>query len=111
MSIENDVLYQGSRAYIPETLRQTILEEIHEGHPGIQRMKNLARLFVYWPKMDADLEKFVGNCEPCAYTARHPEKLRYHHWEEPTKPGQRVHIEHAGDQAGPHFFSNCGRLQ
>ena len=33
---------------IPPTLRAEILSEVHEGHPGISRMKSLACMFVCW---------------------------------------------------------------
>ena len=29
---------------------------LHEGHPGISKMKALARSYVRWPKIDSDIE-------------------------------------------------------
>ena len=39
--------------------REQVVQELHKTHPGIARMKSLARSYVWWPKMDADLEARV----------------------------------------------------
>lgn len=36
--------------------RQFILDELHEGHPGIFAIKSLAHSSVWWPSIDSDLE-------------------------------------------------------
>ncbi len=33
----------GIRVVIPQKLQDTVLQELHSSHPGIQRMKNMAR--------------------------------------------------------------------
>jgi hypothetical protein len=33
-----------------------VVEELHETHPGICKMKSLTRSYVWWPNMDNDLE-------------------------------------------------------
>jgi len=66
-------------------------------------MKGLARSYVYWPKMDADIEQYARSYKPCAYHSHNPAKALLHHWEEPTRPGQRVHIDHA-QEGKDHFF-------
>ena len=37
---------------IPKQLQERVLHELHTGHPGIVRMKSLARLHVWWPSLD-----------------------------------------------------------
>ena len=49
--------YVGLRTIIPSSLRQTILKKLHEGHPGIARMKSIACSHVWWPKIDQEIEK------------------------------------------------------
>jgi len=39
-----------------------MMEELHQSHPGIMKMKGLARSFVWWPGMDFELEKMVKSC-------------------------------------------------
>ena len=52
-------LLWGSRVVVPPEERERVVEELHETHPGICRLKALARSYVWWPKMDADVEQKV----------------------------------------------------
>ena len=49
-----------SRVVVPPQGRQHVLEILHEGHPGISRMKSLARGIAWRPKLDADQETLVS---------------------------------------------------
>ena len=42
-----------------------ILHELHDTHPGISRMKSLARSYMWWPNMDQCLENEVKTCDVC----------------------------------------------
>jgi len=50
------------RVVIQDKLTKFALNQFHLGHPGIRRMKNLARLYFFWPKMDKDIELAVQKC-------------------------------------------------
>ena len=47
---------------VPPQARDTVMEEAHSAHIGIARIKSLTRQFVWWPKIDSDLEAKVRNC-------------------------------------------------
>ena len=47
LSIVDRCILWGSREVVPPTVRKTILDELHEGHPGISRMRSLARSYVW----------------------------------------------------------------
>ncbi|XP_018368423.1 PREDICTED: uncharacterized protein K02A2.6-like [Trachymyrmex cornetzi] len=88
------------RVVVPSSLRQPILEDLHAAHLGIVKMKGMARSFVYWPGIDADIERVAKACTQCAEHARAPPQMRNHHWEYPRGPWERIHVDYAGPVAG-----------
>ena len=53
----------GARLVILPQCQQEVLQEIHLAHPGISRLKNLARSYVWWPAMDRELEEMAQKCD------------------------------------------------
>lgn len=70
----------------------------------MDRMKSLARSFVYWPKIDDDIEGLVRCCRSCAEAAKSPRKTDLESWPVPSKPWERVHIDYAGPIDGFYYF-------
>ena len=52
LSLERDCILWGCRVIIPAKLRGKVLEELHDSHPGIVRMKSLARSHVWYVARD-----------------------------------------------------------
>lgn len=88
------------RVVIPSKLREGVLNSLHAAHLGIVKMKGMARSFVYWPKIDADIESMAKDCERCSQVANKPKRYGDHHWEYPKGPWERVHIDYAGPVEG-----------
>ena len=42
--------------------REEVLNTLQDTHPGIVKMKSLARSNVWWPQMDTNLEEKVKSC-------------------------------------------------
>ena len=65
LSTQDGVLPWGNRVIVPPPGQDLILQELHACHPGIARMKTLARMFVWWLCLDSDIENFVNKCSTC----------------------------------------------
>ena len=46
LSVQDGCILRGSRVVVPKQGRQAVATLLHEGHPGITRMKRLARGYV-----------------------------------------------------------------
>ena len=92
---------------IPEAGRKEVMRILHDGHPGASRMKALARGMVWWPRMDADLESVVQQCQPCQANRKAPPVAPLHPWEWPTKPWSRLHVNFARHFQGKTFIGGC----
>ncbi|XP_035900492.1 uncharacterized protein K02A2.6-like [Anopheles stephensi] len=104
LSTVGNCLLFGERVVIPANMRDRVLKLLHRGHPGVTRMKALARGYVYWPKMDSEIEDVVKTCQPCASAAKSPEHCAPVDWPKSTAPWQRIHIDYAGPIEGEYYF-------
>ena len=104
LTTQGDAVLWGNRVVIPLKLQGRILKELHCGHPGITRMKALARSYLWWPGLDKCLERCVQDCLPCQATQNAPAPVPLHPWLWPTKPWQRIHVDFAGPFLGRMFL-------
>ena len=100
LSVEDGCVLWGSRVVVPSAGREAVVRLLHEGHPGISRMKALARGVVWWPGLDSQLESKVKECVACQSSRKSPPKAPLHPWEWPTKPWVRLHVDFAGPFLG-----------
>lgn len=96
LSLQDGCVLWGSRVVIPTKLRESMLKELHAGHAGASRMKELARSYLWWPKLDTDIEEECKSCTRCLEIRKMPNKAELHPWEWPKKPWHRLHIDYAG---------------
>jgi hypothetical protein len=104
LSICNGCLVHGNRVVVPSKLRQQVLEILHLGHFGMERMKQLARTAVYWPNINNDIETTCRHCEACAEHQNKPPKMDNHPWMMPEKPWSRLHLDHAINFMGTNWL-------
>ena len=96
LSCQDGCILWGSRVVVPSAARSRVISLVHEAHPGITRMKNLARRYVWWPKVDENLEHKAKTCIQCQMHQNNPTQAPLHPWIFPTKPWERIHIDYAG---------------
>ena len=96
LSLHSGCILWGSRVVVPDAGRKAVLQELHSGHQGMSRMKSLARMYVWWPGMDADIEKLVRTCAECQSIQSTPPVAPLHPWKWPTRPWARLHLDFAG---------------
>ena len=104
LSCEEDILLWNSRLVVPKSLQARILHMLHEGNQGIGSMRALARIYVWWPNIDEDIERYVMGCHSCQENRQNePETLLYS-WNAPTEPWTRIHIDYAGPFEGKYWL-------
>ena len=104
ITTEGDCLLWGIRVIIPEKLRGDVLKELHQNHPGVTRMKALARSYIWWPKLDKHLEDMVKSCTSCQSVKEAPPVAPLHPWIWPAKPWERIHVDFAGPYQNKMFL-------
>ena len=67
LSIQDGCVMWGDRVVIPLAGRERVLKILHNGHPGILRMKSIAHGVVWWPKLTQLLRRLfktvkLANC-------------------------------------------------
>lgn len=92
------------RVIIPPKGREKLLDELHEGHTGMNKTKNVARSYMWWPNMDKDIESRIKCCEICQMTQNCPSNAPLHPWQWPERPWSRLHIDYAGPFMGKMFL-------
>ncbi|PFX31379.1 Uncharacterized protein K02A2.6 [Stylophora pistillata] len=96
LTMEDGCILWGSRVIVQPQGRTEVIAKLHDAHPGISRMKALARSYVWWPNMDRELESEVQSCSQCQLHQKAPADAPLHTWEWPGQPWSRVHIDYAG---------------
>ncbi|XP_037398305.1 uncharacterized protein K02A2.6-like [Pygocentrus nattereri] len=100
LSTKEGCILWGGRVVVPQLGRNALLKQLHQAHPGITRMKGLARSYMWWPNIDAEVEALVKACATCQETRNSPPVAPLHPWEVPDKPWRRIHIDYAGPWMG-----------
>ena len=76
-------------------LQSRILSELQFTHPGVVKMKLLARSYVWSYKIDQDIEEVVRTCENSAAQGSLQPKAPLHSWPWANCPMQRIHFNYA----------------
>ena len=100
LSVDSGCLMWGSRVVIPEKMRTDVLQLLHSTHMGSSSMKNMARRYLWWPGLDADIESVSKRCSSCTMSQPLPRSSAPHPWNPAEHPWDRIHIDFAGPYCG-----------
>ena len=70
LSMENGLVTKGARLLIPSTLQRKVMEQIHDGHLGIEKCMLKARESVFCPGISNDICKAVEKCGICQASSK-----------------------------------------
>ncbi|XP_028418676.1 uncharacterized protein K02A2.6-like [Dendronephthya gigantea] len=84
--VQDDIVFKGEKIVVPSSLGSEYLNQIHQGHPGSEAMKNRVRDIFYWPALSRDVEALLPQCSVCNAYRHHQQKepLKIH--EVPVRP-------------------------
>ena len=104
IGIEANCLMWGTRVIVPEKLQACVLKVLHKNHPGITRMKAIARSYFWWHRLDKSIEELAKSCTSCQAIQTSPAAAPLHPWVWPDAPWKRLHMDFAGPFIGKMFF-------
>ena len=90
LTLQNGLVFKGTKIIVPESLRRSMLEETHRSHQGLQACLQRAREVFFWPGMSAQLKELIDKCSICQSIKpeQASEPLQPH--PVPNRPWQRV---------------------
>jgi transposase InsO family protein len=88
------VLLLNDQVVIPPVCRRKMLQHLHSGHLGRDKMKSLARLICWWPCMNSDIVTFGKECKKCDVKPK--THISWKPWPVTYEAMQRVHADYCG---------------
>jgi hypothetical protein len=99
----DDMLVYGARIVLPRSMVKETIQTLVGMHQGASKMRQRARLSLYWPHMDVDIAHAAASCEECVsqLPSLPAEPLQHH--EPATRPFEFLHAD-LGEVEGRHFL-------
>ena len=66
LTVIDGIIFKGTKIFIPEALREMMLEKLHIDHLGEEKTQQRARGIFFWPGMNSDITHKVATCKICA---------------------------------------------
>ena len=91
LSVDQGCVLWGMRVITPPSLRDRLLQELHEEHPGVVAMKAIVRSYIWWSNWNAEIE-VIGrtSCKVSQAVRNAPLSATLYPWRWPTRVWQRV---------------------
>lgn len=78
-----------------QKFRKRLLDQLHDAHSGISKMKAIVLSHIWRPKLDKDIEKVSKHCTACQKNRLSPPRTPLQPWIWSKQPWDRVHIDYA----------------
>ena len=95
LSVVAGCIMHGNKIVVPPKQQERLLNELHETHMGAVKMKSMAREYVWWPGISADIDSIAAKCTGCEKHKSKPALTSLTHWPWATCPMERVHVDFA----------------
>jgi len=93
LTLDDDLIVYGCRLLIPSKMRNQVLASLHEAHQGTVRTKQRARLTIYWPGLDNDIDNIILNCQQCQDHLPSNTKEPIIQKPQPSRPFQEIAVD------------------
>lgn len=90
LSVSKGLVLYGERIVIPHSMRHDILNRLHDGHQGITKCKERARMSVWWPGLEREIQDLVTKCPDCLQVRPTQRKEPLMTTQLPARPWQRI---------------------
>ena len=70
LTLGEDLLLYGRRMVVPKMVQAETLQNLHQGHQGIQRCRLRAITSVWWPGISRVINDFISHCPKCCRDTR-----------------------------------------
>jgi hypothetical protein len=99
----DDMIVFGARIVLPKSMVKQTIQTLLNMHQGASKMRQRARLSLYWPHMDTDIANAASSCKECVsqLPSLPAEPLQQH--EPATRPFEVLHAD-LGELDGRHFL-------
>lgn len=104
MGVHQNCVLWGNRVVVPACLQGEVLKLLHESHPGVSKMKAVARSHVWWPSLDSDIVATVQGCGACQQQQRPSRPVPLMPWPFPDRAWSRIYVDYAGPYRNSYFF-------
>ena len=103
LTLDDNLIVNGCHLLIPCAMRHQVLLQLHESHQGSVRTKQRARLSVYWPGIDNDIDNTILSCQQCQDCLPSNSREPLIQKPKPDRPFQKIAVDFCS-YAGRHYL-------
>ena len=96
LCVVGKMLLRGFRIVVPTALRERAKLLIHEGHPGIQKSREIIRRKMWWPGIMKEIDNMVDSCIECKRISARPRPEPMHRHVMPDSPWAEIGMDLLG---------------